>query len=55
VLAAADTLRLAFAEAGVAADIAQGLVPFNPVVLARLLLPKPAPAQRQVNAKRGMP
>ena len=55
VLATADTLRLAFAEAGVAADIAQGLVPFNPVVLARLLLPKPAPAQRQANAKRGMP
>jgi len=54
VLACADTLRLTFAEASIAADIAQGLVPFNPVVLARLLLPKPAPAQRHANAKRGL-
>jgi flagellar biosynthesis protein FlhF len=52
VIAAADALRLGFAEAGVAPDIANGLTPFNPVVLARLILPKPA-QQRQANAKRG--
>ena len=39
-LAAAHGRRLAFAEAGIAPDIADGLVPFTPTVLARLLLPK---------------
>ena len=53
VIAAADALNLAFAEAGVSADIASGLTPIDPVVLARFLLPKPAPALRQANAKRG--
>jgi flagellar biosynthesis protein FlhF len=55
VIAAADGLRLGFAEAGISPDIAKGLAAFNPVVLARLLLPKPAQPQRQVNAKRGSP
>jgi flagellar biosynthesis protein FlhF len=53
VIAAADALNLAFAEAGVSADIASGLAPIDPVILARFLLPKPAPALRQANAKRG--
>jgi flagellar biosynthesis protein FlhF len=53
VIAAADALNLAFAEAGVSADIASGLTPIDPVILARFLLPKPAPALRQANAKRG--
>jgi flagellar biosynthesis protein FlhF len=53
VIAAADGLRLGFAEAGISPDIAKGLAAFNPVVLARLLLPKPAQPQRQANAKRG--
>lgn len=55
VIATADSLRLGFAEAGVAPDIATGLAAFNPVVLARLILPKPALPQRQANAKRGSP
>jgi flagellar biosynthesis protein FlhF len=50
IVACADTLRLGFAEAGVSADIAKGLTAFNPVVLARLLLPKPAQPQRQAHA-----
>ena len=53
VVATADALDLAFAEAGVSADIASGLTPIDPVVLARFLLPKPAAALRQANAKRG--
>jgi flagellar biosynthesis protein FlhF len=53
VIAAADGLRLSFAEAGISPDIAKGLAAFNPVVLARLLLPKPEQPQRQANAKRG--
>ena len=55
VIAAADALHLGFAEAGVAPDIANGLIPFNPVVLARLILPKPQQQRRQANAKRGSP
>lgn len=55
VVAAADALRIGFCEAGVAPDVADGLVPFNPVVLARLLLPKAAQPRRQANAKRGSP
>jgi flagellar biosynthesis protein FlhF len=38
VLAAADAARLGFAEAGVGPEIADGMVPFNPVVLARRLI-----------------
>ena len=53
VIAAANAHTLAFAEAGVSADIATGLMPIDPVVLARFLLPKPVPALRQANAKRG--
>jgi flagellar biosynthesis protein FlhF len=53
VLGAVDALGLAFAEAGTAADIAKGLISFNPVVLARLLLPKPA-QQRDIQ-QRGAP
>jgi flagellar biosynthesis protein FlhF len=55
VVAAADGLRLGFAEAGISPDIAKGLAAFNPVVLARLLLPKPAQPQRQANTMRGSP
>jgi len=55
IIACAETLRLGFAEAGISADIAQGLSAFNPVVLARLVLPKPAAPQRQANAMRGSP
>jgi flagellar biosynthesis protein FlhF len=40
VLTIATSAGLAFAEAGIAADIADGLVPFTPALLARLLLPK---------------
>jgi flagellar biosynthesis protein FlhF len=38
IIAAADALRLGFAEAGISSAIADGLSPFNPVLLARLLL-----------------
>lgn len=55
IIACADTLRLGFAEAGTSPDIAKGLNAFNPVVLARLILPKPAQPQRQANAMRGSP
>lgn len=43
VLAIAEAAKLAFAEAGIAADIADGLLPFTPALLARLLLPKGSP------------
>lgn len=45
-LAAADTLRLAFAEAGVSPAVADGLSAFNPVFLARLLLLERAHAEK---------
>jgi flagellar biosynthesis protein FlhF len=35
-----EAAKLGFAEAGIAADIADGLLPFTSVLLARLLLPK---------------
>ncbi|HUK60728.1 MAG TPA: hypothetical protein VLV50_15965 [Stellaceae bacterium] len=38
ILAVADELRLPYAEAGVSPAIADGLSPFNPVLLGRLLL-----------------
>jgi flagellar biosynthesis protein FlhF len=38
IVATADALRLGFAEAGLSNAIADGLSPFNPVLLARLLL-----------------
>jgi flagellar biosynthesis protein FlhF len=40
VLAMVEAAELSFAEAGIAADIADGLLPFTPALLARLLLPK---------------
>jgi flagellar biosynthesis protein FlhF len=55
VIAAAEGLRLGFAEAGISPDVAKGLAAFDPVVLARLLLPKPAQPLRQANAMRGSP
>ena len=54
VIACADTLRLGLAEAGTSPDIAKGLTAFNPVVLARLVLPKSPQPQRQANAMRGL-
>jgi flagellar biosynthesis protein FlhF len=53
IIACAEALPLAFAEAGTAPDIATGLAAFNPVVLARLVLPKQAQPQRQAHATRG--
>ena len=55
VIAAAEALHLGFAEAGTSPDIASGIAAFNPVVLARLILPKPAQQRRQANAMRGSP
>jgi flagellar biosynthesis protein FlhF len=43
VLAMAEAAELSFAEAGIAADIADGLLPFTPALLAQLLLPKGSP------------
>jgi flagellar biosynthesis protein FlhF len=43
VLAATQNVGLGFAEAGIAPDIADGLTPFTPGLLARLLLPKGSP------------
>jgi len=40
VLAMIEAAKLGFAEAGIAADIADGLLPFTPALLAKLLLPK---------------
>ena len=53
VLAAAEGAKLAFAEAGVAPEIAEGLIPFNPVVLARRLVAQTALSTRQSIKKRG--
>ena len=39
-LAMAEAAKLGFAEAGIGADIADGLLPFTPALLAKLLLPK---------------
>ncbi|HUK08706.1 MAG TPA: AAA family ATPase [Stellaceae bacterium] len=55
VLAAAEGARLAFAEAGVSADIADGLIPFAPLALARLLLAKTALPHQQPAKRRGTP
>jgi len=40
VLGMVEAAQLTFAEAGIATDIADGLLPFTPALLARLLLPK---------------
>lgn len=42
ILSVANSFSLGFAEAGIAPDIADGLVSFTPLLLARLLLPKGA-------------
>jgi len=52
VLTVADTLQLALSEASLTPEVANGLTPFNAVVLARLLLPKPARASQQAGARR---
>jgi flagellar biosynthesis protein FlhF len=46
IVATADALRLGFAEAGLSSAIADGLSPFNPVLLARLLLAAAARSRR---------
>jgi len=51
VLAAAEGAKLAFAEAGTAPEIAEGLVPFNPVTLARRLLAQ-TPMEHQLPLKK---
>ncbi|HUZ72634.1 MAG TPA: GTPase [Stellaceae bacterium] len=51
VIAAADALRLDFAEAGVASAIADGLSPFHPTLLARLLLTAAARSRRPLLEK----
>jgi len=53
VLAAAEGAKLAFAEAGVAPEIADGLTPFNPVVLARRLVAQTTLGTQQSTKKRG--
>lgn len=55
VLTAADELQFGFAEAGIAPAIAKGITPFTPVMLARLLLPQAAEAQRSSIGRRGIP
>lgn len=47
ILSAASAGRLAFAEVGIGANVAEGLGPLNPVSLARLLLPKYSSAREQ--------
>jgi len=53
VLAAADGAKLAFAEAGTAPEIAEGLVPLNPVALARRLLAQSSAEHQLPLKKRG--
>lgn len=54
VLAAAEAAGLSLAEAGVSAAIADGLVPYNPVVLARHMMPKAVKTRAQPLARRGL-
>jgi len=51
IVAAADALHLGFAEAGLSSAIADGLTPFNPVLLARLLLAAAARTRRPLLEK----
>jgi len=53
VLAAAAGAKLAFSEAGVAPEIADGLSPFTPLVLARRLLAQSELADHPPLKKRG--
>jgi flagellar biosynthesis protein FlhF len=55
VIGAVDELRLALSEASATADVANGLTPFNAVVLARVLLPKRAETLHRVNARKVSP
>jgi flagellar biosynthesis protein FlhF len=55
VIGAVEDLRIALSEASATADVANGLTPFNAVVLARLLLPKPAAPLRQANNRKVSP
>ncbi|HYC13841.1 MAG TPA: AAA family ATPase [Stellaceae bacterium] len=50
-LAAADAAKLAFAEAGTAPEIADGLLPLDPLLLARRLLTQ-SPLERQIPQKK---
>jgi flagellar biosynthesis protein FlhF len=54
IVAAADALRLPFAEAGLSPSIADGLHSFNPVLLARLLLSEGVRSRRPLPQKRGV-
>jgi flagellar biosynthesis protein FlhF len=53
VLAAAEAAKLGFAEAGIAPEIADGMIPFNPVVLARRLIAQTTLSPQQPLQKRG--
>jgi flagellar biosynthesis protein FlhF len=53
VLAAAEAARLGFAEAGIAPEISGGMIPFNPVVLARRLIAQTTLSPQQPMQKRG--
>jgi flagellar biosynthesis protein FlhF len=53
VLAAAEAARLGYAEAGIAPEIANGMIPFNPVVLARRLIAQTTLSPQQPIQKRG--
>jgi len=53
VLAAADTAKLGFAEAGVAPEISNGMTPCNPVVLARRLIAQTSLRPHRSVLKRG--
>jgi flagellar biosynthesis protein FlhF len=53
VLAAAEAAKLGFAEAGIAPEIADGMIPFNPVVLARRLIAQTTLSPHQSIQKRG--
>jgi len=44
VLAVAEAARLGFSDIGISANVADGLIPLNPVALARLLMPDVAAA-----------
>jgi flagellar biosynthesis protein FlhF len=54
-LGAAHEARLAFSDAGITPDVAQGLTPLTPVALARLLLPEPAPAAQPLTREPATP
>jgi flagellar biosynthesis protein FlhF len=55
VITVIDALHLGLSEASLTPEVANGLTPFNAVVLARLLLPRPAPVPQQASARRTAP